>query len=375
VAHVGETLGHLARAMPVAVELVKRGVEVWVATSENQVAREILSEHCPEARYYPVRWEWSHNSHSLAGLKSELADRMVDSAIDVQRAILTTKPDVILGFPGLVSTLIARTLKVYHISVLHATYLAPVWCVENVSNEEKAVLAFGSRIWSFANTIAQFLCHELKLDPLTYDEYLATEPILVPQPGLDLQPGFENARSIGFITSSIGPSIDTQGISSDTCYVTFGTGNSCDISELVEAANREFSHVIVSTGLRNIVSKKSRGIVVPLVASASLAGRVGFVVSHGGLGTVGTFAAAGARQLIIPTEFDQATTAIYARRCGIAQCVGLSDWQARKDLGRLFPKLNPDVIEISLRDLKDQPLPPPVDSTGARTIADEVLAA
>jgi len=78
----------------------------------------------------------------------------------------------------------------------------------------------------------------------------------------------------------------------------------------------------------------------PFIASSSLAGQVAAVISHGGIGTVGTFAEHGTPQLIIPTELDQATMAVHAARLGLAMHCGLDSWARRGKLGRQLPEFS-----------------------------------
>lgn len=105
------------------------------------------------------------------------------------------------------------------------------------------------------------------------------------------------------------------------------------------------------------------------VASRSLAGHVRAVVSHGGLGTVGTFAEFGHPQLVIPTEFDQATTGLYCRATGIAATCGLEAWPSRRSLGRQLPPLSADTIRQQVTLLSKQTKQASHSASGADDIA------
>ncbi|HEY7875319.1 MAG TPA: hypothetical protein VIG64_09375, partial [Actinomycetota bacterium] len=87
----------------------------------------------------------------------------------------------------------------------------------------------------------------------------------------------------------------------------------------------------------------------PLIASSSLAGRVELVITHGGIGTVGTFAAGGTPLLIVPTEIDQATMAIHAERAGLGCAYGMERWLRSPSLGRRLPSIDPDRLVEAMR--------------------------
>jgi len=234
------------------------------------------------------------------------------------------------------------------------------------------VLSFGRRIacgGSF-DSILSHLSTRLGLPKLTYNEYLRTEPIFVPQPGLPL-PDFDNLYQVGFIRASLGPPFDETHVNLDrACYITFGSGNPCDVTRIVQVARSVFPWVIVSTSATPLRQIPSQVIARPFIASSSLAGRVTTVVSHGGIGTVGTFAEHRTPQLIIPTEIDQATMAVHANRLGIARHCGLDAWARRPRLGRHLPEFDDKELLSTLEALQSGPMGPGnIVCSGASEIA------
>jgi hypothetical protein len=111
--------------------------------------------------------------------------------------------------------------------------------------------------------------------------------------------------------------------------------------------------VIVTTGDTDLAQSIPNVVAQPYIASASLAGKVAAVVNHGGLGTVGTFAEYHTPQLIVPTELDQAMTALAAFRLGISTHFGLDIWEHRQPTGRRLPPLDCAAFTASLVALRD----------------------
>jgi len=251
---------------------------------------------------------------------------------------------------------------------MHAPYLVPLWTDEDQSTEAVSIRSIGQRVCSAADHVATFLNRQIGTPPLRYEEFLESERIFVPQPGLSLRRTPQGVTMTGFIKGSLGPAYDGE-ISHDSCYVTFGSGNPCDISGIVDVTAQVFGQVIVSTGGARLPEVAGNVRVVESVASRSLAGHVRAVVSHGGLGTVGTFAEFGHPQLVIPTEFDQATTGLYCRATGIAATCGLEAWPSRRSLGRQLPALSADTIRQQVTLLSKQTKQASHSASGADDIA------
>lgn len=354
IAHIGETLGHLVRGLAIADELAKKGHEVEFAASDR--ARALLPSWEPRYMHHPVRWNWSHNSCMPDLAPSGFLRGVYESNCDLLQLLTNDPPDVLVGLPGLFSVQLARHLKIPHLSTLHGPYLSPVVRLQNPSGVEAAILSFTRRIF-YGGCVDHTYAHltaTLGFPPMTYREYLETETIVVPQPGLDLE-DLPNIQQFGFIRASFGPPIDSEDIDlAESCYITFGSGNPCDISSIVGVAASVFPRVIVTTGHKPLQMLPDGVIDRPFIASSSLAGRVSAVVSHGGIGTVGTFAEHGTPQLIIPTELDQATMAMHADRLGIASSCGLEDWATRPRLGRRLPRIDEGELTRQLRALRSK---------------------
>lgn len=370
IAHIGETLGHLVRGLAIAEELSIRGIEVEFAASSK--GEWLLKASERAYTHHKIRWNWSHNSCDPDIPSSDFLQRVVQSASDVMSLLTNRYFDLIVGLPGVVTTQVARDLGIPHVSILHAPYLSPIIHLKEATPIESAVLKFGKRVFSggCVDIILSHLSQALGIPQLTYETYLKTEPIFVPQPGLNL-PDRPNIRQSHFIRASIGPPLDCRKIDlKEACYVTFGSGNPCDISKIVELTRTVFPLVIVSTGRIKLQSVPERVITKPFIASSSLAGGVAAVISHGGIGTVGTFAEYGTPQLIIPTELDQATMAVHAARLGFAKHCGLNSWVRRGRLGRSLTEFPEDEFISVLHTLRSMPIgSKKIVSSGASDIA------
>ena len=361
IVHIGETLGHLVRGLSIADALTSLGIEVEIATSNK--GDWLISQWKHHYVHHKIRWDFSHNSCDSEGPTPAFLRHVADSNSDLLHLLDKNKSDLIISIPGIVTTQLARHLGIRHFSILHGPYLSPIVYLKNSSETELLVLAFARKIFygNVVNSIFSHLADTFGFSKLTYKEYLHTEEIFVPQPGLSL-PNLPNLHQVRFIRASFGPPFDLKGYNNlrKGCYITFGSGNPCDITRIVELASKVFPLVIVSTGKLNLKITSERIIARPFIASSSLVGRVGAVISHGGIGTVGTFAEFGTPQLIIPTELDQATMAVHAARMVIAKYCGLNSWAKRNKLGRRLP----DFSEKELLDSLDILHHTPIDSKG-----------
>lgn len=379
VAHVGETFGHVADALSIARALVRRGLTVEIAAAPR--AADMTAESGIDLAFYPVRWDWSHNASRLNGLSSQFVRHIVDTTEDLLALLERTAPDLVLGLPGFASSQVTRYCGVPHVSVLHGIHLAPLIELEGASPVESAVLAMASRAClGPLNEAFDVVSRKTGAPRLDYYAYIESERLFVPQPGLPFKAP-PNMYVTNFIRSSLGPPFNgDRSRLQGACYVTFGSGNRCDIAQVVRVARDVFDEVVVSVGQVQLDPLATGTIVRPLIASWSLAGRVAAVVSHGGVGTVGTFSEWGTPQMIIPTELTQAMMAIFSARAGIARYVGLQSFAKRTELGRQLPKLNDHELRQAMLALRvdgaAQHRPPSsgADEIAAR-LAGEVLVA
>lgn len=354
-AHIGDTLGHLVRGLAIADELTANGVRVEFACSEK--ASWLLKGWKRPYVHHRVRWLFSHNGCNQTKPSAAYLGAVRDMNTDVLALFNRLQPDLVVGLPGIFTTQAARFMGIRHVSILHGPYLSPIDYFNNPSIIEAAVLQFSRSIFNGGciDAIYDELHRSLSLPVLSYDEFLNTEQIFVPQPGMRL-PQRGNIQSVGFIRASFGPpcKLDPT-VLGNSCYVTFGSGNPCDISRIIELCCNVFPTVLVSTG-QNTLREVPNGVLTwPFIASSSLAGRIPVVISHGGIGTVGTFVEYATRQIIIPTELDQATMAIHAARLGIAQHFGLDAWASVPMLGRQLPKFEEEEFVALLTQLKSKP--------------------
>lgn len=371
VAHVGETLGHLVRGLGIADALAERGATVEIAADRR--ASTLLGRWRRRYRHHVVAWEWSHNALRPGGPRSRDVTAVTRTGAAVQRLLLASRPDVVVGLPGVFSTQIARASDVPHVSVVHAPYLWPVLRLEDPTPAETAIGRVAASVLETFEALFAELSRSLGVPALDYEQFLDSEPLLVPQPGLALRTG-PNVRSFPYIRASYGEAPALRGsVLASTCHVTFGSGNPCDLSPVVRAARRVFPSVLVAGARPRGVPK--RGVTVqPAVASSGLVGRVAAVVSHGGMGTVGTFAEHGTPQLVVPTEIDQATMAALGRRQGHLEEHGLDAWAADARLGRRLPPIDEARLAEQLAALRDGGPRAAVAADGAEQIAEHLLA-
>ena len=340
IAHIGETFGHLVRGLAIADELTNRGIQIDFAASSE--AEWLLKTWKYTYTHHKLRWQFSHNSCDPDKPSSSFLNRVLESNLDVLELLKNTNPDLILGLPGVTTSQVARFLGIPHVSILHGPYLSPIVFLKEATTAESVVLEFARKIFYGGCVDIGFshLSQVLGLPELTYEEYLRTETIFVPQPGLCLSKR-SNIHQVNFIRASIGSFLDGEEIDlSQACYITFGSGNPCNIRRIVQLTRKVFPWVIVSTGRTPLQDIPNQVVTKPFIASSSLVGRVAAVISHGGIGTVGTFAEYGTPQLIVPTELDQATMAVHAARLGIAMHYGLDSWAERPKIGRYLPEIS-----------------------------------
>ncbi len=374
ITHIGETLGHLVRGLSIADELTSHGIHVEIAASNE--AEWLLKTWKHTYTHHRLPWRFSHNCCDPDKPSSAFLNHVCESNWDVLKLLKKLRPDLVIGLPGIFTTQAARHLGIPHVSILHGPYLSPIVCLKEMTATESAVLEFAKKIFlgGCVDSIYSYLSQMLGIPELTYDAYLRTETIFVPQPDLPL-PNLPNIHSVNFIRASFGPQFYFhKNDLMEACYITFGSGNPCDINKIVQLTQTVFPFVIISTGHNQLRIAPKGVITKPFIASSSLAGRVTAVISHGGIGTVGTFAEHKTPQLIIPTELDQATMAIHAARLGIAQHCGLDSWAKRPRLGRNLPDFSEEEFINLLRVLRSKSMDSKeVACSGASDIASALM--
>lgn len=371
VPHIGETLGHLARAIPVARALMARGCSVEFASAQRGGA--VLRSEGLECPFHTVSWDWSHNSCEPGGISDKFFGSILLTVTDLLALIDSRHPDFILGMPGFATAQIARSRSIRHASVLHGTHFAPLMELPHATENEEAVLRMTSKIClGPLNSAFQILASLFGLPVMDYQSFIDSEMIFIPQRELPIPPA-PNRVPTNFIRASLGPPLsDGLPSVSGSCYVTFGSGNPCDVTRIVRLARNVFPSVITNTGNLPIGPLPDGVLARPFIASSDLAGKVSAVVSHGGIGTVGTFAESGAAQLILPTEIDQANMAIHAFHAGIARHIGLRDIGKRTHLGRRLPQVTDDEFLSELGRIVSPQRPYP-SASGADQIADAIV--
>lgn len=367
--HVGETFGHLADALALARAFSAGGHHVEIAA--NPRALSLPDAAAMRFTYHPIAWSWSHNKYSTEGGNDELEGSVIESVRGVTRVLQATKPDIVIGLPGVISTQACRSLGIHHISILHGVHLAPLLRLETPTSVESRIVAFVAEICRrHLSKEMALISRTCDLPMLNFDQFVRTEAICCPLPDLKyLEKG--PLRVTGFLMASIGPAYPTEEDLGETCYVTFGSGNPCNTSRILMLAREIFPKVLTS-GRADTLGKVPDGVTVrPLVSNASLAGKVAAVISHGGVGTVGAFAGSATPHLIIPTEYSQAVMGIQASRMGLARVIGLESLSERNRLGRRLPEFKDKDLLSALRDVREGKVKPAIQPTsGAEEIVE-----
>lgn len=313
-----------------------------------------------------IPWGWSHN-----GLRPERIAHEIPAVVATNRALVDLlqheRFDLVLSFPGIFTSQAAERCGVAHVCVVHGVYLSGAVRVPQADIIEQAVLDFGRNFFrSQAQRIWDELSKCLDVPSMSYDEWLRDQLLAIVDPLLTL-PERSNFIRLPMIAASYGgpPPLRPSALR-ETCVISFGSGNRCDVSSVVDAAARYFEHVLLC-GHRQ--SRDGRVVSTSHVSHRLLAGRVRACISHGGLGTVAAFARAGTPQLLVPTEIDQATTAVHARRAGLATVVGLESWMTRASLGRRI-LAQPMQLDVAVNRLSHATEAQPIPTDGADRLAD-----
>ncbi|MDZ4064564.1 MAG: hypothetical protein U1E22_07850 [Coriobacteriia bacterium] len=355
IAHVGETVGHVARGLAIADALRNRGTKVEFAVDPR--AQWLFDVWPSSYRTYPISWDFSHNAFGRDSAPQQVLRGVLKANRELLAVLKETQPDAALGLPGLFSFQACRSLGIPHASVMHAPYLSPLLDLHDASQAERIVLDLTNEILlgGAVDTVLNELSAKLALPAATMREALAEETIICPQPGLPFRgPCPQNIQVADFIAASYGPS-PPPGLStgSDLCYVTFGSGNPCDLGNVVRSVAGLYDQVLLSTGSLRVGDMPKNVITCRAVSAEGLLDRVSAVVSHGGIGTVGTFARAGIPQLVIPTEPDQATMAVHGTRHGVCMQCGLEAWSEHAQTGRRLPQMGVSELHDAILQMRD----------------------
>jgi Glycosyltransferase Family 4 len=367
VAHVGETVGHLVRGLTLADALAAHGAEVHVATSADGWGFLAPSPY----QYHPLPWNWSHNRLQWPLHPSQLA--AVEATNRTLLALLNyLRPDLIVSLPGVFTAQAARSRGIPHVSVAHGVYLSGLVNPCDYDAIGRSVIRGGESFFvRQGEVLFEHLSDRLGLPSLSYKAWLSEEQILVPDPFIPLLHQV-NLWRVPALRSGYGlpPPLDIARLR-ETCLISFGSGNPCDIEPVLRAAVAHFPHVLSVTGRTRPRISHPRVTTVAAVNSLLVAPHIRAVISHGGLGTVGTFL--GLPQLLVPTEIDQATTSLHVQRAGVANAVGLERWLKGPVLGR---ELTADAGELDTACVRLAQQDGHVDATGldgASTAADLLL--
>lgn len=370
VPHIGHTSGHMVRANAIAEVLrsLDPATEVLIAANPR-----VAPWASRTSSFTALPWDWSHHEAGHAGAPSaEYIGRVARSAAAVRDLLLVTRPDVVIGIPGYATVQAALALGIRHVSVLHGPHVAAH--VDAPSSADAA-----AEVWRTSRGVVREMVQyafdgiaaRVGLPRLTVDEFGMSECVIAQPP----TPHTETiGTAAGFIRASVGDPIAPAASLEDSCLVTFGTGNPCDLTRVVTPLAMRFEKVIVNTCGTPVAHPLPRNVELhPFVSSASVAERIRLVVCHGGIGTLGAFVPARARVLAIPIELDGAcNAAMFEGRWNIA-ALGLSAWTAPESLTRRLPAFSDDEFHAAVDEVLARPLATPPAPRGADHIALRIL--
>jgi UDP:flavonoid glycosyltransferase YjiC (YdhE family) len=371
VPHASTALSHLLRSISVAEELKMRGWKVrFVASALAADAAVGLGIELPVE---VVPWSWGHNEWSLERPAAQ-APAYVATCSALQDCFARIKPDLVIGVPGMASFQAARKLSIPHISVLHGPWLLP--CLTDLPNSRGFSHAFeilDKTLKGPASTQLQIQGESLGVEAdMNFEAFLKNEIIAIAHDNLTIRAG-GNLHPCGFLPGDFGPAVpefNTDWEVERSCCITFGSAMTGDLSPIVGAASVVYSNVVVLKGVADLKAPPSNVYVAPSASMRSLCEKVGTAVSHGGIGTLGTFYMSGIRQLLIPGDLDQVVNSGIAAARKEATVAGVDYWIRRSEPGRELPPVSKDELVHNLSILAQEERPRRVHSDGAVKIAE-----
>lgn len=357
VPHVGTALSHLIRALALATDLRSAGHHVSIACSE--AASPFLRRQGWDA-WHPLPWGWGHNEYPRGTLPAVVANEYARTTDALVAACAACRPQLIIGVPGHASFLVARHLSCAHLSLLHGPWLTPVLREAPSSPAERRLRKLFSEICAGpVSAHISSIGKRLGLGDFDYEHFVSTELILCADSASEVLDR-DNVLRGGYILGRFGPRADDLGleiVKGRSCVVTFGTALHTGFESILIAACSMFDRVIWISGNSAVpLELPQNALVVHEIDPISLAGRVEFAVSHGGIGTVAALNSIGCAQLCVPADIDQAFNSVALMRRGVGRIAGLEHWLGRPPLGRAFPPLSKEQLEIGLSELsRDAP--------------------
>lgn len=349
VAHIGTAFSHLIRSVSLANLMATNGVDISFVG--NPIGKGFFDRNQISYPYKSIPWSWGHNEFPMRGERAEAYWACVDSCAKSLRShLLRADPDIVIGTPGILSAPVCRSIGITHLSMLHGPWLEPVTTLDDKSEAARNIRDLMRKVLEDpVSKLLKIVGDCVDVDCGNYTKFLDEEKIIVAQPesGLSLR---HNMFPIGYISSSFGSDlINIEQPNGGIAVVSFGTGVDVNLDDILREALNIFEHVVFVEGRCATTLRNSRLHVVSALASSWIIKHADCLVTHGGIGTVGTFIGEIRKMVFVPCDLDQAFNCLFATNQNQADVVGLASWAGRDRLGRRLPEFRVDELSSALR--------------------------
>lgn len=338
--HVGSTKAHLLRAIALQ-RMLSESYETLLVIPER--AREFCDAFFPGLKCKWIPWNFGHTEMSQSRF-TEIVKGSNTTAAEITRIFDDFNPALVIGLPGFYTSLLCRLLGVPHVAVLHGSWIAPEYDLQDLNKDEKLVLDKCGRLFEIVDVIAKVVSHAAGYRYGGYRDWLEKEIIWI---GQDFDISYKTKRpKVGFLSTSFGPTF-LEETPNKYLSVCFGTAIRGVPRELLLAMSGNPEPLLV-------VSESEPETVTRLrwtryLQSACLAKISLLTISHAGVSSVGEFAASGVPQVFFPHDIDQAVISMLASRSGLGSSIDLGYWRKRTPFGRVFPRFDPAELHRLIR--------------------------
>jgi hypothetical protein len=362
--HVGVAMGHLLRAIALG-RLLENDCEILFVVPSR--AKRFIAEYFPDVQCAWVRWSFGHNDaidHSL----SETIDRSKQTLREIGNIFNAFRPQVVFGLPGFQTSFACELLGVPHVSLMHGPWLTPEYDLTDLSRSERSLISGWKRAIQVTDTLLLVMAHALGYNYRGYRHWLESHRICAAQ-GFSVT--YRSPRPvIGFLHLEYGPA--TVADLPDKCIsVLFGTAIrevDCDLLRAISG----FGLPLVVVGARH--RRPADGIFwVRSMSASRLADISAIAITHGGIGTIPTFARAGVPQIFVPHDIDQALNAVLAARSAFGEPIRLDYWRDRSPFGRVRPTVDSDDVRRLILNAHRTPRAITIAPVDAAKVTREIL--
>jgi UDP-N-acetylglucosamine:LPS N-acetylglucosamine transferase len=360
--HVGNSMGHLLRAIALQRALHELADTLLIIPDK---AKEFIDCFFPGSACKWVPWNFGHSEITQLRLTEAVSNSKI-TASEITNILNEFVPDFVIGLPGFYTSILCRMIGVPHVSVLHGAWLAPNYELADLQKAEKIVIDKSLRAFEVLDIVTKIIVHALGARYTDYRTWLQEEMIWEAQ-GFSVETKGTRLR-IGFLSADFG--VLDSSVPANCLSVTVGTGIKEVKDELILALSREKEQVVVVAESRPSLTGKV--IWKAAVPCSELAKRSCLGISHGGVSTVGAYAAAGVPQLLLPHDLDQSVTSILATRSGYGKVIDLKFWRERTPFGRFAPSVQATELQRLIAQCKKQAAPNRVKLNDADLIREAV---